>query len=60
LRYTEEISHRKIDFFFIGEKLQGIGTEVESTLKQEVVDLVRIRVVEGVQNAGLQLVRLWY
>jgi len=33
--------------------------EVESTLKQKVVELVRVRTVEVVWNAGLQLVRLW-
>jgi len=39
--------------------LWSIGTEVESTLKQEVVKLVRVRTIEGVRNADLQLVRLW-
>jgi len=38
--------------------LQSIGTEVESTLKQEVIELVRIRAIKGIQNVGLQLIRL--
>ena len=33
--------------------MQSIGTEIELTLKQEVVKLVRIRTVEGIWNAGL-------
>ena len=33
--------------------MRSIGTEVESTLEQEVVELVRIKAVEGVQNVGL-------
>jgi len=40
--------------------LQSIGTEVESILKQEVVELVRIRAIKDIQNVGLQLMRLWY
>jgi len=60
LHYTGKIDHCKIDFFFIGEKLWGISMEVELTLKQEVIELVRIRAIEGVQNAGLQLMRFWY
>jgi len=60
LCYTKEIGYHKIDFFFIGGKLQSIGTEVESTLKQEVVELVRIRAIKDIQNVGLQLMRLWY
>jgi len=51
--YTGEIGYCKIDFFFIGRKLQGIGMEIESALKQKVVELVRIRAIKGVQNVGL-------
>jgi len=58
LHYTREIDHCEIDFFFISGESQSIGTEVESTLKQEVVELVRVRTIKGVWNAGLQLVRL--
>jgi len=39
--------------------LWSIGTEVESTLKQKVVKLMRVRTIEGVWNVDLQLVRLW-
>jgi len=53
LYYIREIGHHKIDFFFICGKLWGIGMEVESILKQEVVELERIRAIEGVWNVGL-------
>jgi len=33
LRYTGEVDHCEIDFFFIGEKLQEVGTEKESALE---------------------------
>jgi len=52
LCYAREIDHHKIDFLFISGKLQSIGMEVELTLKQEVVKLVRIKTVKGVWNAG--------
>ena len=53
LHYTGKIGHHKIDFFFISGKLRGIGMEVESTLKQKMIELVKIRAVEGIQNTGL-------
>jgi len=53
LHYTGEIGHCEINFLFIGRELQSIGMEVKSTLKQEVVKLVRIRTIEGIWNAGL-------
>jgi len=53
LCYTREIDHCEIDFFFISRELQSIGIEVESTLKQEVVELVKVRTIEDVWNAGL-------
>jgi len=60
LHYTREIGYHEIDFLFISGKLQSIGIEVESILKQEVVELVRIRAIKGIQNAGLRLIRFWY
>jgi len=53
LSHTREVGHYKIDFFFIGGKLRNIGMEVELILKQKIVELVGIRTVKGIQNAGL-------
>ena len=53
LCYTGEVGYREIDFLFIGGKLQGVGIEKESVLEQEVIKLVGVRTVKGVQNTGL-------
>ena len=52
LGYFHEIGHYKVDFFNIYIKLHWISMEIEVTLKQEIIELVRLSVTKDVGNVG--------
>ena len=52
LGYSSEISHCKVDFYNIYVKLCWISMEITITLKQEIIELVRLSAAESIKNAG--------
>ena len=47
-----EIGHCDIDFCNVYVELCGIGTEVEMTLKQEIIELIRLSATKSVRDVG--------
>ena len=52
LGYSSEISYCKVDFCNVYIKLFQISTEIQTILKQEIIELVRLSVTEDVRDAG--------
>jgi len=52
LGYSSEIGHYKVDFCNVHVKLHQISVEIEITLKQEIIKLVRLSATESVGNAS--------
>jgi len=50
LSYFHKIDYCKVDFCNVHIKLHQISTEIEVTLKQEIIELVRLSATEGVEN----------
>jgi len=52
LDYSSEISHCKVDFHNVHVKLYWISMELETTLKQEIIELIRLSTAEGVRDVS--------
>ena len=52
LDYFSEIGHCKVDFCNVHVKLCWISTEIEMTLKQEIIELVRLSAAKDVRDVG--------
>ena len=52
LDYSCEIDYCKVDFRNIHVELHWISTEIEATLKQEIIELVRLSAAKGVGDVG--------
>ena len=50
LGYSSEIGHCKVDFCNVCIKLYEISVEVEVTLEQEIIKLVRLSATEDVED----------
>ena len=47
-----EISHCEIDFYNVYVELYRISTKVETTLKQEIIKLVKFNTIKSIGNIG--------
>jgi len=52
LDYSSEIGHCKVDFHNVYTELCQISVEIKTTLKQEIIKLIRFSAAEGVENTG--------
>ena len=52
LGYSSKISYCKVDFRNVYVKLHQISMEIQATLEQEIIELVRLSATEGVKDAG--------
>jgi len=52
LGYSSEIDHYKVDFCNVHVELCQISIEVETILKQEIIELVKLSTTEDVGNTG--------
>ena len=52
LGYSSEISYCKVDFCNVYVELHQISMEIQATLEQEIIKLVRLSATEGVKDAG--------
>ena len=51
LGYSSEIDHCEVDFYNVHVELHWVSIEIKTTLKQEIIKLVRLSTTEGVRNA---------
>jgi len=49
---TSEISHCEVDFYNVLVELHWINMEIQTTLGQEIIELVRLSTAEGVGDVG--------
>jgi len=52
LGYSSEIGYCKVNFYNVHVELYRIGAEVEVTLKQEIIELIRLSATEDIGNIG--------
>jgi len=52
LGYSSEVDYCKVDFCNVHVELYRVGTEVETTLKQKIIELVRLSATESIGNMG--------
>jgi len=52
LGYSSEISHCEVDFHNVHVELYQISAEIQTTLEQEIIELVRLSATEGVEDVG--------
>ena len=52
LGYSSKIGHCKVDFYNIHIKLHQISVEIKATLKQEIIELVRLSTAEDVEDVS--------
>jgi len=52
LGYSSEIGYCEVDFCNVYVELHWISTKIETTLKQEIIKLVRLSAAKGVEDVG--------
>jgi len=52
LGYSSKIGHCEVDFCNIYVKLHWISMEIKTTLKQAIIELVRLSAAEDVRDVG--------